>query len=148
MIHEITVRTEADGSATFLRDGVDSPPATTQPLKVIVCGGREFDNYELVLVVLWSLNIGVVIQGAARGADTLAAIAARRLGIEMIACPADWKAHPRSAGPIRNREMLKYKPDAVIAFEGGNGTADMVEAADAAGVTVYKMILQEKADNA
>ena len=148
MIHEITVRTEPDGSATFLRDGVDSPPATTRPLKVIVCGGREFDNYELVLAVLWSLNIGVVIQGAARGADTLAAKAARGLGIEVIACPAEWKAHPRSAGPIRNREMLKHKPDAVIAFEGGNGTADMVEAADAAGVAVYKMIAQEKAEDA
>lgn len=54
--------------------------------------------------------------------------------------PADWKRYGMAAGPIRNRRMLKEgKPDIVIAFAGGRGTADMVRQAKAAGVPVVKV---------
>ena len=44
------------------------------------------------------------------------------------------------AGPIRNQEMLdKGKPDLVIAFPGGKGTADMVGRALRTGVFVYRV---------
>ena len=47
-----------------------------------------------------------------------------------------WKA----AGPARNREMLKEKPDIVLAFhndiEKSKGTKDMVMAANKAGIIV------------
>ncbi len=138
MIRDLSVRIEADGRTTFFTDGVDAPPATTRPLKVIVCGGREFADYQLLRAVLQSLNLSVVVQGAARGADRLAARAARELGVETVSCPANWDEYPRRAGIIRNREMLEHNPDAVIAFEGGRGTADMVNIADRAGIAVYR----------
>ena len=139
MITDIEVRLDADGGATFLRNGTVAPPAATRPLRALVCGGREFADYPLVLAVLSALNLKVVIHGAARGADTLAGRAAREIGVSEIPCPADWNADPRGAGMIRNRQMLEHKPDAVIAFPGERGTADMVSVASRAGVTVYRI---------
>lgn len=139
MIRDLSVRVEADGHPTFFLEGVEAPPATTRPLKVIVCGGRKFADYQLVRVVLQSLNLSVVVQGAARGADRLAARAAREIGVETVSCPANWDEYPRRAGIIRNREMLEHEPDAVIAFEGGPGTANMVNIADKAGIAVYRI---------
>lgn len=139
MIRDLSVRIEADGRPTFYSYGVEAPPATTLPLDVIVCGGREFADYQLVRAVLQSLNLGVVVQGAARGADRLAARAARELGVETMSFPANWDEYPRRAGIIRNREMLEHNPDAVIAFEGGPGTVNMVSIGDKAGIAVYRI---------
>ena len=139
MIRDLSVRIEADGRLLFFSDGVEAPPASTRPLKVIVCGGRKFADYQLVRAVLQSLNLSVVVQGAAQGADRLAARATRDLGVETVSCPANWDDYPKRAGMIRNREMLKHNPDAVIAFEGGPGTANMVNIADKAGIAVYRI---------
>ena len=46
----------------------------------------------------------------------------------------------RGAGPVRNARMLVEKPDLVIAFPGGPGTADMVRRARAAGVEVVEIL--------
>lgn len=44
------------------------------------------------------------------------------------------------AGFIRNKEMLvEGKPDLVIAFPGGNGTDNMIDLADKAGIKVIKV---------
>lgn len=46
----------------------------------------------------------------------------------------------RSAGPKRNQRMLdKGKPDLVLAFPGGDGTADMVRKAKSAGVPIIEV---------
>ena len=46
--------------------------------------------------------------------------------------PADWKKYGKSAGPIRNREMLKMDPDIVLIFhddpKNSKGTKDCVKA--------------------
>ena len=143
MITDIESSVDEDGGAVFLRNGKASPPAATRPLRVLVCGGRDFADYQLVLTVLTALNLKVVIHGAARGADTLAGKAAAEIGVPQIACPADWNANPRGAGMVRNRQMLRHKPDAVVAFEGGRGTANMVEVASGAGITVYRITRKE-----
>lgn len=84
-------------------------------------------------------RIDVLIHGAARGADALAWEWARFMDVPAIACPADWRAHGRAAGPIRNAKMLaEHKPDAVIAFPGGAGTAHMVKIAREAGLPVWQ----------
>lgn len=52
---------------------------------------------------------------------------------------ADWEQCGRQAGPLRNARMLaEGRPDAVIAFPGGKGTADMVRKARAAGLPVVE----------
>lgn len=82
-------------------------------------------------------SISVLIHGAARGADTLARDWAHRNGITAEAYPADWARDGKSAGPLRNLRMLADgKPDLVIAFAGGKGTAHMRKVARAHGVLV------------
>lgn len=50
---------------------------------------------------------------------------------------ADWKKHGKAAGPIRNGIMLRDgKPDMVVAFPGGRGTANMVDQARLADLIV------------
>jgi hypothetical protein len=50
---------------------------------------------------------------------------------------AAWHEHGRGAGPIRNRQMLEEgRPDLVVAFPGGHGTAGMIKLALKAGVPV------------
>ena len=54
--------------------------------------------------------------------------------------PADWDTHGRGAGPIRNKQMLEEgKPDLVIAFPGGKGTANMIGQAKEAGIPVREI---------
>ncbi len=53
---------------------------------------------------------------------------------------ADWHEHGRAAGPIRNARMIaEGRPDLVIAFPGGRGTADMVSRARKAGIEVREV---------
>lgn len=115
-------------------------------MKVLVCGGRDFTHYEDVGRVLDRLNadrpIRMVIHGNARGADSCAsvwAIRQRRKGVFNVPVPAQWSKFGKAAGPKRNQKMLGMKPDLVIAFPGGRGTADMVRRATAAGVEVIEI---------
>jgi hypothetical protein len=51
---------------------------------------------------------------------------------------ADWDAHGKAAGPKRNRWMLDtFKPDAVIAFAGGRGTSDCIQAATQRNIPLH-----------
>jgi UDP-N-acetylmuramoylalanine-D-glutamate ligase len=53
---------------------------------------------------------------------------------------ADWDTHGKAAGPIRNKRMLdEGKPDLVVAFPGGRGTANMISQARKAGVEVIEV---------
>lgn len=53
---------------------------------------------------------------------------------------ANWTRDGKAAGPIRNQRMIdEGKPDLVVAFPGGRGTADMVRRAKAAGVKVMEV---------
>jgi hypothetical protein len=108
---------------------------------ILVCGGRDYSDWYRVRDTLNMLHAFVgdlrIVHGGATGADALAARWARENGHQCVAYPADWKTHGRAAGPIRNALMLeREKPDIVVAFPGGVGTADMVSKARAAGVKV------------
>jgi YspA, cpYpsA-related SLOG family len=110
---------------------------------VLVCGGRDYQNRVHLERVLDTLSaereITQIIQGGAPGADQLAANWANLCGITCLLVIADWARYGRSAGPLRNAEMLKRKPDLVVAFPGGAGTANMVNQARAAGVEVLEV---------
>jgi hypothetical protein len=114
-------------------------------MKVLICGGRFFANWQELCVQLDTLHksspITEVIHGDALGADSMAADWARLRGIPQTPFPADWRANGRSAGPIRNQKMLdEGKPDLVIAFPGGTGTADMIARSRRAGVKVLELM--------
>ena len=111
---------------------------------VLVCGGRDFDDAGLLYETLDRLH-GIskftrVIHGGAAGADALAGQWAERRGIIAIQYKADWAKHGRAAGPLRNKQMLEVgRPELVVAFSGGRGTADMVRQAKRAGVSVLEV---------
>jgi hypothetical protein len=53
---------------------------------------------------------------------------------------ADWATHGKMAGWLRNQQMLdEGKPDLVVAFSGGRGTADMVRRTKKAGVELIEV---------
>lgn len=116
-----------------------------KPLRVLVCGGRDYTNYAAVARALDAVRaespIDCIIHGNARGADTCAANWAygrRDLGVRCFAVPAQWAKYGKRAGPIRNQQMLGMGVDLVVAFPGGDGTRDMVRRARAAGVKVHE----------
>jgi hypothetical protein len=109
-------------------------------MRVLVTGGRDFCNRELLFETLDRLHAAhsftILIHGDANGADRLAGEWATSRGITVEAQPPDWKKHGRAAGPIRNQKMLAENPALVVAFPGGKGTADMVKKAKKAGLEV------------
>lgn len=109
-------------------------------MRVLVCGGRDYlDKFRLerTLDIFDSTHgpFKLIITGGARGADTLAHEWAVARGIPTQVFEAKWDKYGNAAGPFRNQEMLEVgRPDLVIAFRGGRGTADMVQRAKFAGV--------------
>lgn len=110
--------------------------------RVLVCGGRDYQNIKAVFTALDGLipKPTLIIQGGAFGADACASEWAYKRNVLERQFAANWQKHGRAAGPIRNQEMLdRGKPDIVVAFPGGTGTADMVRRAKAAGVRVIEV---------
>ncbi|NLX94715.1 MAG: DUF2493 domain-containing protein [Rhodopirellula sp.] len=111
-------------------------------MRFLVTGGRNFADRDFLFATLDRLRaehgFTLLIHGDARGADRLAGEWARDRGIQILACPADWKRFGRGACPKRNRQMLAEKPDLVVAFPGGSGTSHMVIIAEEAGVKVIR----------
>lgn len=106
-------------------------------MRLLVCGGRSYRDYQNVLRRIELLRPSVVIHGAYKGADMLADRAARALGIPVEPYPADWDRLGAAAGPVRNQRMIdEGKPDLVLAFQGADGTKDMIRRAKAAGICV------------
>lgn len=116
---------------------------------VIICGGRDFADWEKLSRALDEEHatnpIGLVIHGAAPGADTLAESWAGSRSVKTQRFIAYWRSEGRAAGPKRNARMLaEGQPDEVLAFPGGKGTADMIRQATEAGVPVRQMIPSAK----
>ena len=112
-------------------------------MRVIVCGGRDFDDVSAVRHALTAAHarrpITLLIEGGQTGADRLAREWAKAEGVPFVTVEAEWQRFGPAAGPIRNSKMLtEQKPDAVIAFPGNKGTRDMVTIARKAGVPVWE----------
>ena len=109
-------------------------------MRVLVCGGRDFNDKDVAFAVLDALKAKygdiVIIQGGAPGADRLAKIWAKENNVRCEQYNADWDRYGKAAGPIRNQWMIDDgKPDLFVAFPGGNGTADMVAKCRKAGIS-------------
>jgi hypothetical protein len=113
-------------------------------MRVLVCGGRGFSDALLLNLELDRLHalhhFTLVIHGAALGTDALAGEWADSRNIPVRPYRANWKAEGKSAGPNRNARMLADgRPELVVAFKGGAGTANMIEQAETAGVKVIRI---------
>lgn len=134
---------------------MNKPEAVPTGLRILVCGGRrygmptkntatgflDFEKAEkeerFLNRVLTKLAPKEIIAGDALGADKLALAWAKGYRVKWQMFPADWDSYGYSAGPIRNQRMLTQgKPDLVVAFPGGKGTANMCGLARQAKVRV------------
>lgn len=137
-------------------------------VRLLVCGGRKYgrvaeiyDNDEALEAAVKNamvereylktvlekvsemLDIECIIQGGAKGADSLAKQWAIEHEVKNETYYANWRKHGKKAGPIRNQTMLDQgKPTMVIAFPGSSGTKDMVSRAKKAGLEVYEVIYE------
>jgi hypothetical protein len=113
-------------------------------MRLLVCGSRDWADIDAVRGHIKGLAAEhpalIIVEGGARGADTIARDAAEELGLCVEEYPAEWARYGRAAGPVRNQQMLdEGRPDAVAAFFSSpesRGTADMVRRALAAGLPV------------
>lgn len=129
---------------------------TTKPFRILVCGGRDWDNWTLTSGVLDGFREQfhekgtpiVIVEGGARGADTLAKEYAVKHNIPFEEFVAEWNKYGRGAGPVRNSKMLKSGIDVVIAFPGGRGTQDTIGKAEKMGIRVLTPGRTEQYDNA
>lgn len=111
-------------------------------MKILVCGGRDYDDQDYVSTVLDMVHeecpVTCVVHGAASGADSFAQAWAKASGVPEKPYPADWDKWKHAAGPIRNADMLRDNPDIelVVVFPGKTGTSDMRDKAERAEIDV------------
>ncbi|MFJ7590161.1 DUF2493 domain-containing protein [Streptomyces sp. NPDC097617] len=112
-------------------------------MKILVTGSRDWVDVEAIereiFRVLYETKTvygeAVLIHGACpTGADAMAARYATTMGMHVLAFPAQWDRWGKSAGFIRNTEMVDLDPDVCLAFirsksRGASMTADLAERA-------------------
>ena len=103
--------------------------------RVIIAGGRDFNNYPGLAQTMDRLLANVtdeivIVCGMAQGADKLGEQYAKERGYTVRYFPADWDGMGRGAGFIRTEEMAQ-NADALVAFWDGKsrGTKHMIETA-------------------
>jgi hypothetical protein len=111
-------------------------------VKVIVCGSSRFQDKRHLFEVLDALHaqtpIMSIINGGARGADLLASQWASERAVPLIRYRAAvGLAGRRQAFIELNAQMLcEQRPDLIVAFPGGEVSADLIAQAQAAGINV------------
>lgn len=114
---------------------------------VIVTGSRGYTDYGVIYDALEGAAPKLVIQGGARGADSIAKRWCHETGVSMLEVPALWDAYGKAAGTKRNELMLKVGmmlanakniPLVVLAFPIASsvGTRHMMKIAAKAGIEV------------
>lgn len=100
--------------------------------KVAVVGSRSFTDYSLLERTLSSFHssngIALIVSGGAAGADSMAEHFAKENNIPTSIHKPDWKKYGRSAGVIRNKDIIA-ECDVCFAFWDGlsRGTANDIE---------------------
>lgn len=110
-------------------------------MKVIIAGGRDFNDYALLRMkcdaILAYAKSVTVICGEAKGADTLGKKFAKARNYKVESYPANWNLNGKGAGPIRNEQMAKAATHLIAFWDGqSRGTADMIQRATTHGLTV------------
>lgn len=129
----------------FLNEAELSIRRRGRAVRVVIFGGRNFTNQILAFKALDQLHeqygFTVVIDGMAKGADSIGNKWAQARGLQTERYPANWSRYGRAAGPIRNQQMIDDgKPDIGVAFPGGTGTDHMKSAMKKAGIKVRSVI--------
>lgn len=115
-----------------------------RPLRIIVTGGRCYQEADVVHARLDELHalelVTFLAAGEAEGADTWAREWALSRGVPYAPFPALWREEGRKrAGIKRNHRMFQeFRPNLVVGFPGGRGTADMLAYALSQGCATWE----------
>lgn len=110
--------------------------------KVIIAGGRDFNDYEFLKRKCDSLlrykkeEEIEIVSGTARGADSLGERYARERGYKLTQFPADWDKFGKRAGYLRNGQMADYANALIAFYNGSKGTGHMIDLAKEKGLEV------------
>ena len=116
---------------------------------VLICGGRTRINYDMFehfvteVLVENEIENPEIVSGCCEGIDLLGEEYAQKHNLDVAQFPAEWKRYGRSAGIIRNNQMLEYinsfENPIVIAFWNGTskGTGYTINKANKLGIPVY-----------
>lgn len=117
----------------------------TRAHRILVTGSRDWtDEFQIQTALMhWWLehdrpSDAVLVHGACRGADRIAADCWRKQGFPVEAHPADWKTHGLAAGFIRNQHMVDLGADVCLAFirNDSRGATHCMTRAEVAGIPV------------
>ena len=107
-------------------------------MKIAIVGSRDYPDLNRVTRYVGLLPTGtVVVSGNAEGVDRVAETSARHYDLEVISIPAKWDELGKSAGFIRNIEIIE-QVDTVVAFWDGKskGTLHSITEASKRGIRV------------
>lgn len=107
-------------------------------MRIAIIGSRDYPDWRVVKEYVRTLpRDTVIVSGGARGVDRIAVMEARRQRMMTEVYPAEWDAHGKAAGIIRNKTIVA-RADKVVAFWDGTspGTAHTIRLAKAAGKPV------------
>ena len=113
---------------------------------VIIAGSRDFGDYDFMsqkLDEVFSSNnfegcIITIVSGMARGVDLLGVHYAQEHGMDIESLPANWQKYGRSAGYIRNSEMLGIATHLIAFWDGtSRGTKHMIDISHKKGIPVF-----------
>lgn len=114
-------------------------------MRVIVTGSRKWRDRNRIANRLADLPPDTTIvvgydtqRDKPHGVDRIAYQEAQKLGLLVEAHAADWEAHQKAAGAIRNKHMASLGADRCLAFWDGlsTGTFDMMGHAVKRGIPV------------
>lgn len=109
--------------------------------RVIVAGGRDFNDYGLLKdkldYYLQNLPDIEIVSGGAKGADALGERYAKESGYPLKVFPAAWDSLGKRAGLVRNEEMARYANYLVAFWDASSrGTKHMIDVAKRSGLKV------------
>ncbi|MCR3746666.1 DUF2493 domain-containing protein [Lentzea californiensis] len=113
--------------------------------RILVTGSRNWTSVSsmrrMLAVARACYPDAVLVHGACRGADLMAAGIWTGWGLPTEAHPADWDRHGKAAGPIRNQHMIRLGADACVAFlrPESKGARHCADAAERAGIATYRV---------
>lgn len=89
-------------------------------MKLAIIGSRGFSDVERLDKELSSYlsKVELVISGGARGADKMGEEWAKRNSIQTLIFNADWDKFGKSAGFIRNEDIIKNCDEAIAFWDG------------------------------
>jgi hypothetical protein len=113
--------------------------------RILITGSRNWTATALLQTTLqqWRQTYpdAVLVHGACRGADLLAAGVWLGWHLPVEPHPADWTRYGRAAGPLRNRHMVSLGADVCLAFirDHSRGAEHTAALATTAGIPTIQL---------